>query len=73
MLKKHIWSQFTEEAIFFYFPAIWSHVKENENNSLKFKISKFRKSNFVRVLETKIIGYWVLEKFGKFRSYLWEE
>ena len=42
---------------------IGSHVNENEKNSLKFKISKIRESNFVRILETKI-----QEKFQKIRE-----
>ncbi len=33
-----IWSQFVEGVAFFkIFSAIWSHFKENEKNSLKFK------------------------------------
>ncbi len=52
--------------VFLFFSAIWSYVKENEKKLFKFqdiKTSKIKKSNFVRILETKI-----QEKFAKIRE-----
>ncbi len=42
-----IWSRFVEVVAILKFPPIWSNVKENDKNLLKFKISRCPKSEKV--------------------------